>query len=115
MKNSDRLGETVRIRRQGLGLTQRSLARRLGVEAAHVDFIESGRRRLSLKLVARLGTSWVSIGKIFSPLPILKQKRLKSRQSRKCEGRRFRHASGLLKNTNSKERPWVRYLMSTTS
>jgi transcriptional regulator with XRE-family HTH domain len=54
MKNSDRLGETVRIRRQGLGLTQRSLARRLGVEAAHVDFIESGRRKPSLKLIGGL-------------------------------------------------------------
>jgi transcriptional regulator with XRE-family HTH domain len=115
MRDSNQFGEELKSRREGLGLTQRSLAQKLGVEASYVGFIESGRRRLSLKLVARLGTSWVSIGKIFSPLPILKQKRLKSRQSRKCEGRRFRHASGLLKNTNSKERPWVRYLMSTTS
>ena len=54
MKNNHRLGETVRIRREGLGLTQRSLARKLGVEASHVAFIESGRRKPSLKLVGRL-------------------------------------------------------------
>ena len=54
MKNSDRLGETVRIRRQGLGLTQRSLARKLGVEGSHVAFIESGRRKPSLKLIGGL-------------------------------------------------------------
>jgi transcriptional regulator with XRE-family HTH domain len=35
-----------------LGLTQRSLASKLGVEASHVAFIESGRRKPSLKLVA---------------------------------------------------------------
>jgi len=54
MKNNHRLGEAVRIRREGLGLTQRSLARKLGVEASLVAFIESGRRKPSLKLVGRL-------------------------------------------------------------
>jgi transcriptional regulator with XRE-family HTH domain len=54
MKSRDRLGETVRNRREGLGLTQRSLARKLGVEASHVAFIESGRRKPSLKLIGRL-------------------------------------------------------------
>ena len=54
MKKSDRLGETVRIRRESLGLTQRALAQKLGVEASHIAFIESGRRRPSLKLVGRL-------------------------------------------------------------
>jgi transcriptional regulator with XRE-family HTH domain len=54
MKNSDQLGETVRIRREGLGLTQHSLRRKLGVEASHVAFIESGRRRPSLKLIGQL-------------------------------------------------------------
>ena len=44
----------MRSRREGLGLTQRSLAQKLGVEASHVAFIENGRRRPSLKLVARL-------------------------------------------------------------
>jgi transcriptional regulator with XRE-family HTH domain len=57
MKNTNQLGETVRTRREGLGLTQRSLAQKLGVEASHVAFIESGRRKPSLKLVARLADS----------------------------------------------------------
>jgi transcriptional regulator with XRE-family HTH domain len=54
MKNTNQLGEVVRSHREGLGLTQRSLAQKLGVEASHVAFIESGRRKPSLKLVARL-------------------------------------------------------------
>ena len=44
----------MRNRREGLGLTQRSLAQKLGVEASHIAFIENGRRRPSLKLVARM-------------------------------------------------------------
>jgi transcriptional regulator with XRE-family HTH domain len=54
VKNTNQLGERVRSRREGLGLTQRSLAEKLGVEASHVAFIETGRRKPSLKLVARL-------------------------------------------------------------
>jgi transcriptional regulator with XRE-family HTH domain len=54
MKNTNRLGEVVRSYREGLGLTQRSLAQKLGVEGSHVAFIESGRRKPSLKLVAPL-------------------------------------------------------------
>ena len=54
MKNTNQLGEVVRSHREGLGLTQRSLAQKLGVQASHVAFIESGRRKPSLKLVARL-------------------------------------------------------------
>jgi transcriptional regulator with XRE-family HTH domain len=54
MKKTNRLGEVVKGRREGLGLTQRSLAQKLGVEPSHVAFIESGRRKPSLKLVARL-------------------------------------------------------------
>jgi transcriptional regulator with XRE-family HTH domain len=54
MKNTNQLGERVRSRREGLGLTQRSLAEKLGVEASHVAFIETGRRKPSLRLVARL-------------------------------------------------------------
>src|SRR5713101_3774631 len=53
MKNTNQLGEVVKSRRQNLGLTQRSLAAKLGVEASHVSFIESGRRKPSLKLVAK--------------------------------------------------------------
>ena len=54
MKHINQLRETMRTRRESLGLTQRSLARRLGVEASYVAFIESGRRKPSLKLVGRM-------------------------------------------------------------
>jgi len=37
-----------------LGLTERLLAQRLGVESGHLAFIESERRKPSLKLLARL-------------------------------------------------------------
>jgi transcriptional regulator with XRE-family HTH domain len=54
MTNTNPLGEMLKSRRERLGLTQRSLAQKLGVEASHVAFIESGRRKPSLKLVGRL-------------------------------------------------------------
>jgi transcriptional regulator with XRE-family HTH domain len=54
MKQINKLGEFLKTRREALGLTQRALAQKLGVEASHVAFIESGRRKPSLKLVARL-------------------------------------------------------------
>src|SRR5947209_19894015 len=54
MKNTNQLGERVKSSREGLGLTQRSLAEKLGVEASHIAFIESGRRKPSFKLVGRI-------------------------------------------------------------
>jgi transcriptional regulator with XRE-family HTH domain len=54
MKRTRSLGELLRARREGLGLTQRSLAQKLRVEPSHVAFIESGRRKPSLKLVAHI-------------------------------------------------------------
>jgi transcriptional regulator with XRE-family HTH domain len=54
MKHTRNLGQFLKARREGLGLTQRSLARKLGVEASPIAFIESGRRKPSLKLVARI-------------------------------------------------------------
>jgi transcriptional regulator with XRE-family HTH domain len=54
MMLSNTLGEFLKTRRDTVGLTQRALARKLGVRASHVAFIESGRRKPSLKLVARL-------------------------------------------------------------
>jgi len=54
MKNANRLGQTVKSRREFLGLTQRLLAEKLGVEASHVAFIESGHRKPSLRLVASM-------------------------------------------------------------
>ncbi len=56
MKRVNQLGETVRNQREALGLTQRALAQKLGVEASHVAFIETGRRKPSLKLVGRLAS-----------------------------------------------------------
>jgi transcriptional regulator with XRE-family HTH domain len=54
MKQMNKLGEFLKTRREALSLTQRALAQKLGVEASHVAFIESGRRKPSLKLVARI-------------------------------------------------------------
>jgi len=54
MKITNKLGDFLKTRRGALGLTQRALAQKLGVEASHVAFIESGRRKPSLKLVARI-------------------------------------------------------------
>jgi transcriptional regulator with XRE-family HTH domain len=53
-RTTTKLGELLRARRAALGLTQRSLAQKLGVQASHVAFIESGRRKPSLKLAARI-------------------------------------------------------------
>ena len=54
MKDRDPLGEFLKTHREALGLTQRSLAQKLGIEASHVSFIESGRRKPSLQLVGRM-------------------------------------------------------------
>jgi transcriptional regulator with XRE-family HTH domain len=54
MRDTNKLGELLKTRREALGLTQRELARKIGVEASHIAFIESGRRKPSLKLVARI-------------------------------------------------------------
>ena len=53
MKDLNQFGDTIKRHREALGLTQRSLAQKLGVEPSHVAFIESGRRKPSLKLLAR--------------------------------------------------------------
>jgi transcriptional regulator with XRE-family HTH domain len=54
MNHTNELGELLRTRREALRLTQRSLAQKLGVEASYVAFLEGGRRKPSLKLVARI-------------------------------------------------------------
>src|SRR6516164_11738719 len=54
MANTNQLGDLLKGRREGIGLTQRQLAQKLEVEASHVAFLESGRRKPSLKLVAKL-------------------------------------------------------------
>ncbi len=48
------LGEVLKERREGMGLTQRELAAKLGVKASHVAYLENGRRRPSLSLLSRL-------------------------------------------------------------
>ena len=54
MRDTNKLGEFLRTRREELGLTQRQLSQKIGVEGSHVAFIESGRRKPSLKLVGRM-------------------------------------------------------------
>ncbi|HYB90440.1 MAG TPA: helix-turn-helix transcriptional regulator [Candidatus Binataceae bacterium] len=44
----------IKQQRAALSLTQRELARKLGVKASHVAYLENGRRRPSLSLVARI-------------------------------------------------------------
>ena len=57
MKKKRRLGDLIRIRRVAMGLSQRDLARSLGVTASHVAFLESGRRRPSHSVLFRLARS----------------------------------------------------------
>lgn len=55
-----RLATFLRSRRKAAGLTQQSLAQKLGVRASHIALLENGRRRPSLGLVVRLANSlWV--------------------------------------------------------
>src|SRR5262249_50665423 len=54
MKKKNDLGTLIRHQRESFRLTQRDLARKLGVKASHVAYIESGLRRPSLALVRRL-------------------------------------------------------------
>ncbi len=48
------LGDVLKRQRATLGFTQRELAAKLGVKAAHIAYLESGRRRPSLSLLVRL-------------------------------------------------------------
>jgi transcriptional regulator with XRE-family HTH domain len=53
MKKNE-LGALIKRQRDSFRLTQRELARKLGVKASHVAYIEGGQRRPSLALVRRL-------------------------------------------------------------
>jgi transcriptional regulator with XRE-family HTH domain len=44
-------GEVSRNRRRTFGYTQHAFARRIGVKASHVAYLENGRRRQSLRLL----------------------------------------------------------------
>jgi transcriptional regulator with XRE-family HTH domain len=48
------LGQVLKQQREAFELTQRELARKLGVKASHVAYLENGRRRPSLSLLGRL-------------------------------------------------------------
>jgi transcriptional regulator with XRE-family HTH domain len=54
MNPKNGLGRLIKQKRQELMLTQRALAKRLGVEASHVAYLEGGKRKPSLTLMARL-------------------------------------------------------------
>ncbi len=49
-----RLATMLKARRRELGLTQHSLAQKLGIRASHIALLENGRRRPSLGLIVRL-------------------------------------------------------------
>jgi len=50
------LGQVLKQQREAFALTQRELAKKLGVKASHVAYLENGRRRPSLSLLTRLAT-----------------------------------------------------------
>jgi transcriptional regulator with XRE-family HTH domain len=51
------LATFLKTRRKALGLSQLSLAEKLGVRSSHIALLENGRRRPSLGLVVRLATT----------------------------------------------------------
>ncbi len=54
MNQKNGLGRLMKQKRKELALTQRTLAKKLGVEASHVAYLENGKRKPSLTLMARL-------------------------------------------------------------
>jgi len=52
-----RLAALLKTHRNNLGLTQQSLAQKLGVRASHIALLENARRRPSLGLIVRLATA----------------------------------------------------------
>lgn len=48
------LGQVLKQRRGAYAYTQRELARKLGVKASHIAYLENGRRRPSLSLLSRI-------------------------------------------------------------
>jgi transcriptional regulator with XRE-family HTH domain len=51
------LGKVLRERRAAYDFTQRELARKLGVKASHIAYLENGRRRPSLSLLSRIAST----------------------------------------------------------
>lgn len=59
-------GTVLKQARLGLGLSQQALARKLGVRASHIGYLEQGRRRPSLKLLNDLAdTLGIDKGRLF--------------------------------------------------
>jgi transcriptional regulator with XRE-family HTH domain len=56
------LGDTLKVRRELLGLTQRALAAQLGIQGSHVSLLERGLRKPSMALLQRLGDALVVDG-----------------------------------------------------
>src|SRR5271163_3953800 len=54
MKKKETLGQVLKQRRGAYAYTQRELAKKLGVKASHVAYLENGRRRPSLSLLTRI-------------------------------------------------------------
>jgi transcriptional regulator with XRE-family HTH domain len=52
--SEETFGKVLKQARQSLGLSQQTLARKLGVRASHVGYLEQGRRRPSLRLLKSL-------------------------------------------------------------
>lgn len=64
-----RLGATIRDRRAALGVSQRELAARAGVDRAFLNGVENGRRNLTLAMLAKLaGGLDTTIGSLTSHL-----------------------------------------------
>ncbi len=64
-----RLGATIRDRRAALGVSQRELAARAGVDRAFLNGVENGRRNPTLAMLAKLaGGLDTTIGSLTSHL-----------------------------------------------
>lgn len=57
VKKKRHLPSVIKARRDAVGLSQRDLARSVGVTASHIAYIESGRRRPSHTLLFQLARS----------------------------------------------------------
>jgi putative transcriptional regulator len=53
--SEETFGKVLKQARLSLGLSQMGLARKLGVRASHIDYLEQGRQRPSLTLLNALG------------------------------------------------------------
>ena len=110
MKRTRNLGEFLKARREGLRLSQRALAQKLGVEASYFGSVESGRRKPSLKLVApiadALGLDRQDVLLLAHPevSALLSRTQSKPRQRPSLSWQRFANDSALLARWHVTER-----------